>query len=276
MNMLLWTNHVTEAHFGLFDDLKSIGYEGIEIPLGDGGITHYAMLGNRIKSIGMEVTAVTSLLEETNIASPDSKIRQAGLERIKWAIDVAQAAGATNICGPFHSAFAYFTRKPPTDDEKKWSAENLRQAGDYAAQAGIMLTPEALNRFECYLVNTMEDLKTLLDRVDHPNVGAIYDTHHANIEEKSQFDAIQTIAPHLKHVHISENDRGTPGKGQINWNEVFNGLHEASYNGWVMVEAFSTAIPDFANAINVWRNFSSPDEVAQEGFKFIKDNLSAK
>ena len=28
----------------------------------------------------------------------------------------------------------------------------------YATQAGITLTPEALNRFECYLCNTMEQL----------------------------------------------------------------------------------------------------------------------
>ncbi len=270
MNMLLWTNHVTEQHFPVFEKLKDAGYEGIELPLGDGDVAHYNAIGNRIADMNMGVTCVTSLLEDTNIASPDPAIRQAGLDRLKWAIDVAQAANAEVICGPIHSAFAYFTRQPPTADEKKWSAEMLHKAGEYAQQANIMLAPEALNRFECYLVNTMADLKELVDKVDHPQVGAIYDTHHANVEEKSQLEAIQCIAPHLKHVHISENDRGTPGRGQINWDEVFSALKAVNYDGWITIEAFSTAIPDFANAINVWRDFSPSDEIYQEGFKFIQ------
>jgi len=267
--MLLWTNHVTEQHYHIFEKLKETGYDGVELPLGDGDIAHYSVIGNQLASMEMGVTCVTSLLEDTNIASPVPSIREAGLDRLKWAIDAAQAANAEVICGPIHSAFAYFTRQPPTTDEKKWSAEMLHKAGEYARQANIILAPEALNRFECYLINTMADLKELVDAVGHPNVGAIYDTHHANIEEKSQGEAIQCIKPHLKHVHISENDRGTPGRGQINWDEVFGTLKAMKYDGWITIEAFCTIIPEFANAINVWRDFSPTDEIYQEGFKFI-------
>lgn len=270
MNMLLWTNHVTEQHYDIIENLKEIGYEGIELPLGEGDISHYSTIGNHIAKLGMGVSAVTSLLEDTNIASPDPSRRNAGLDRLKWAIDMAQAANANVICGPIHSAFAYFTRRPPSEDEKKWSIEMLQKAGEYAQQAGIQLAPEALNRFECYLVNTMADLKDLLERVNHPHVGAIYDTHHANIEEKSHRRSIEGIAPYLKHVHISENDRGTPGKGLVDWDEVFTTLKAIKYDGWVTIEAFSTTIPEFANAINVWRNFSPADEIAQQGFEFVK------
>lgn len=268
--MLLWTNHVTEQHLNIIEKLKITGFDGIELPLGDGDVNHYQALGNQLASMEMGCTAVTSLLEDTNIASPNRSIREAGLKQLQWAIDMAHAAGADVICGPFHSAFAYFTRTPPTEDEKKWSAEMLHQAGEYAKQADIELAPEALNRFECYLVNTAQDLKKIVDNVDHPNVGAIYDTHHANIEEKSQKNAIETIAPHLKHVHISENDRGTPGKGQINWDEVFSTLKSVNYDRWLTIEAFSTAVPEFANAINVWRNFSPSDEIYEQGYSFIK------
>ena len=274
MNMLLWTNHVTEQHYTVFDKLKQTGFDGVELPLGDGDVPHYTKIGKQLAHMSLGVTCVTSLLAETNIASPDANIRKAGLARLKWAIDVAQAAGANVICGPIHSAFSSFSRMPPTSDEKKWSAEMLHQAGDYAKQAGIVLAPEALNRFECYLVNTMADLKALIDAVDHPYVGAIYDTHHANIEEKSQGNAIRCIAPHLKHVHISENDRGTPGKGQINWDEVFKALKAVNYDGWITIEAFCTIIPDFANAINVWRDFSPSEEIYQEGFQLIKNQLT--
>ncbi|WKX78551.1 sugar phosphate isomerase/epimerase family protein [Zobellia laminariae] len=93
--------------------------------------------------------------------------------------------------------------------EKKWSNEMLFKAAEYAKGANIILTPEAVNRFECYLYNTMADLGDMVKEVNHSNLGAMFDTHHANIEEKSQSGAIKTIAPYLKHVHISENDRGT-------------------------------------------------------------------
>ncbi|WP_276390037.1 sugar phosphate isomerase/epimerase family protein [Eudoraea chungangensis] len=274
MNMLLWTNHVTEEHFGIVETLKKTGYDGIELYMGDGDVEHYKKLGDYFKSLGLGVTTVTGLAPEENISSEDKTIRQNGLDRLKWAIDNAEALGAENICGPIHSSFAFFSRQPPTADERNRSTEMLYQAAEYAANANIMLCPEALNRFECYLYNTMADLKTLVEAVNHPNLGAMYDTHHANIEEKSQAKALRTIAPYLKHVHISENDRGTPGSGQINWKEVFDTLKETGYDGWLTIEAFSTVIPEFANAINVWRDYSPMEEVFKEGYSFIKKGMA--
>jgi D-psicose/D-tagatose/L-ribulose 3-epimerase len=150
----------------------------------------------------------------------------------------------------------------------------LQQAGDHAAQAGITLALEALNRFECYLCNTMVQLKHLVDKASHPNVKAMYDTHHANIEEKKANEALNTIGPVLAHVHISENDRGTPGDGHVHWDETFATLAEINYNGWLTIEAFSRNDPDFANAINVWREYSSPWDMAINGLSFIKEKAS--
>ena len=269
--MLLWTNHITEQHYPVFDALKKTGYEGVEIPIsGDGDVSHFTAIGDHLTDLGFGITVVSFLLEDSNIASPDPFIRQAGLDRLKWIIDMAHAARAELICGPIHSGFTYFSRQPPSESEKKWSIEMLQKAGEYAKQANIILIPEALNRFECYLVNTMADLSELLDGVNHPNVKGMIDTHHANMEEKSQREAIRHIRPHLRHVHISENDRGTPGKGQVHWDEVFDTLMEVGYDGWLMVEGFSMTKPDFANAINVWRNFSPIEEIYQEGFDLIK------
>jgi len=273
--MLLWTNHVTEEHYPIVDQLKATGYDGIELYMGDGDVAHYTKLGNHFSDLGLGVTTVTGLAPEENISSEDPSIRQLGLDRLKWAIDNAQALKADNICGPLHSSFAYFTRQPPTKDERKRSAEMLRKAAEYAAEANVMLCPEALNRFECYLYNTMADLKTLVEAVDHPNLGAMYDTHHSNIEEKSQAAALKTIAPYLKHVHISENDRGTPGSGQVQWNDVFPTLKEIGYDGWLTIEAFSTIIPEFANAINVWRDYSPSKEIYAEGLRFIQQGIGA-
>ncbi len=273
MNMLLWTNHVTEQHFSIVDKLKQTGYDGIELFLGEGDVSQYAKLGNHFSDIDMGVTAVASLAPEENIASPDQKTREAGLDKLKWSIDMGEAANVEIICGPFHSSFAYFTRQPPTQEERQRSIEMLQKAAEYAESANIVLAPEALNRFECYLYNTMADLYTLAEQVNHSSLGAMYDTHHGNIEEKSQSGAIKTIAPYLKHVHISENDRGTPGSGQVNWTEVFKTLKEIDYDGWLTIEAFSTIIPEFANAINVWRDYSPSDEIYTKGLQFIKNGM---
>lgn len=273
INMLLWTNHVTEAHYPIIDTLKKIGYDGIELFLGEGDVKHYSKLGRHFADVNMDVTAVASLAPDENIASPNEKTRALGLDKLKWSIDVAQASNVEVICGPFHSSFAYFTRQPPTQHERQWSIDMLQKAAEYAEQANIILAPEALNRFECYLYNTMADLSTLVKSVNHPFLGAMYDTHHANIEEKGQASAIKQIAPYLKHVHISENDRGTPGSGQVNWSEVFSTLNDIKYDGWLTIEAFSTIIPEFANAINVWRDYSSPEEIYTKGFEFIKQGL---
>jgi len=273
MNMLLWTNHVTEQHFNIVDELKATGYDGIELFLGDGDEQLYSMLGNHFGKMDLGVSCIASLGEEENIASEDPNFRTAGLDKLKWSIDMGAALNADVIAGPFHSSFAFFSRQPPTPDERKRSIEMLQMAAEYAAQANIMLAPEALNRFECYLYNTMADLLTLAEAVNHPNLGAMYDTHHSNIEEKSQASAIKTIAPVLKHVHISENDRGTPGSGQVNWEEVFSSLKEINYDGWLTIEAFSTIIPEFANAINVWRDYSPCKEIYTRGIQFIREGM---
>ena len=269
--MLLWTNHITEQHYSILDKIKETGFDGIEAPMGKGNTSYYRDLGNHLSSMGLEVTVVTSLNPQQNIASAERSIRQAGLERLKWAIDMSHHIGAQIICGPLHSAFACFSRQPPTTDELKWSADMLRAAGEYAATAQITLAVEALNRFECYLCNTMEGLQTLVQQVNHPHVRAMYDTYHTHQEEKNQRTAILTIKDHLHHVHISENDRGTPGKGQVHWAEVFDGLKETGYRGWLTIEAFSTVVPEFASSINVWRNYSPAEEVYEQGYRFIKD-----
>ena len=99
----------------------------------------------------------------------------------------------------------------------------------------------------------------------------MFDTHHANIEEKKIGEAIKTIAPILRHVHISENDRGTPGDGHIPWDETFAALASIRYSGWLTIEAFTRNDPNFANAINVWREYSKPWDMAEKGLKLIKD-----
>ena len=275
-NTLVWSAVVSDELFPIVDRLKEIGYDGVECLIGSPDEKAYKRFGAYALNIGLETSAVFVVGKEENPVNPSAEIRAKGLERIKWAIDRAYDMQSKILCGPFHSGHSVFAQHAPQDQEYGWSGEVLHAAGVYAAQAGITLALEALNRFECYLCNTMKQLTKLVNTAAHPNVKAMYDTHHANIEEKNNRDAIKTVAPILAHVHISENDRGTPGDGHVQWEETFSTLAEIKYEGWLTIEAFSRNDPDFANAINVWREYSKPWDIATNGLAFIKQQCMAQ
>ena len=271
MNLLLWTSHVTEAHFPLLHQLKQWGYDGVELPMFDLNPDHFRTIGAELGKAGLESTAVTVCTPEENPISADAAIRTAGLNRLKKAIDCCAAAGTTHLVGPIHSALGHFSGAGRTADEWSRAKEVLTQAGDYARTAGVTLVVEYLNRFECYFLNCAADAAQFCREVNHPAVKTMYDSFHANIEEKSITEAILACADQLVHVHISENDRSTPGDGAVNWDETFQALKSVNYNGWLMIEAFGLALPELAAATRIWRRmFPSEDYLAQQGLKFMK------
>jgi len=276
-NMLLWTGHVTEDDFPLFKDIKKAGYDGVEIPLFGGDPAHFKKVGKAIKDNGLGCTSVTVIPdEEHNPVSPDAAHRKGGLEHLKWAIDCSKALGSNLLCGPFYQPLGVFTGEAPTEEEKQRAAEVHRQASELAAKANVTLALESLNRFECYFLNTMADAAAYVKRVNHPNCGVMFDTFHANIEEKDPVGCISKHIDVIKHVHISENDRGTPGKGHIDWPGTFKALRSGGYDAWLVIEAFGRALPDLAAATRVWRDFfPSRDGVYIEGLKFIKEQWKA-
>ena len=270
-NVLAWSAEMSADLLPILDRLKAIGYDGAEFFVGGSPEESFKLVGKHCQNIGLEVTTVTVLSPEENPISPDAKIREKSKEKLKWVLDRAADLNSQVLCGPFHSAFATFASRAPIEDEYNWSAEVLNEVGDYAQKLGILLTPEALNRFECYLCNTMEQLDYLLAKVNHPNVKAMFDTHHANMEEKKLGSAIELIAPRLGHFHISENDRGTPGSGHVNFDETFAALAKVNYKGWLTIEGFTRNDPAFANSIGVWREFSAPWDMAENGYKLIRE-----
>jgi D-psicose/D-tagatose/L-ribulose 3-epimerase len=270
-NVLAWTAAVSDDLFPTIDRLKGIGYDGVEFYLGAPDLSAYQRMGEYTRNAGLETTAVVTLGKDENPVSESAEIRAKAVDKIKWAVDRAHALNARIICGPFHSAHTVFVNRPATEREYEMAGAVLREAAEYAKQADIVFALEALNRFECYLCNTVDQLAKLVKAADHPHVRAMFDTHHANIEEKKYGPALETIAPVLAHVHISENDRGTPGDGQVLWDDAFAALAKIQYKGWLTIEAFSRNDPDFANAIGVWREFSDPWQIAENGYKFIRE-----
>lgn len=271
LNMLLWTSDVTEAHDPLLADIKSWGYDGVELPIFDTDVAKYRSLGQRLDALGLERTAVSISTVEANPISEAPAVRQAAVDRLKGVVDAAHAAGVKRLCGPMHSALGHFTGVGPTADEWKWGKETLLRVADHAKQANVTLTLEYLNRFECYFLTCAVDAARFVKDVNHPNVRMMYDTFHANIEEKSPAAAIKMCAPVLAHVHISSNDRSTPGEAQIDWDLTFKTLKEVAYDGWLVVEAFGLALPALAAATKIWRRmFPSEEYLATRALKFMK------
>jgi D-psicose/D-tagatose/L-ribulose 3-epimerase len=272
MNMLLWTTHVTEDDHPHLEKIKAAGFDGAEIPIFEGDAAHYKKLGETLKNLGLGSTAVTVSGEDTSPISPDAGIRQAAVDDLKTKIDHCALIGAEALCGPYHQALGVFSGEGPTEDEKKRATDVHRTVADHAQQAGVKLAIEYLNRFECYFLTTAEEAVEHVKRVNHPFFGTMYDTFHANIEEKDPIAAFRDNAEHFVHFHVSENDRGTPGKGHVPWLETFKAVRQSSYDGWMTIEAFGRALPDLAAATRVWRDFfPTREEVYEEGIRFMKE-----
>lgn len=271
-NMLLWTAHVTAKHRGLLEKVKKAGYDGVEIPMFEGDPNHYAMLGEILDEVGLERTVVSVVpSRDKNPISAEKTEREAGLNYLKWVIDCSAALGAKIAGGPLHSTLGEFSGTGPSAQERKRAIGVHRKAGDHAAKRNVRIALEALNRFETYFVNTMDGLCDYLDEVDHPNITGMYDTFHANIEEADPIGAIGRAKRHISHVHISENDRGTPGRGHVDWAATYGALRKIKYDGWLTIEAFGRALPELAAATRVWRDFSPTLEtVYLEGIKNIR------
>ena len=277
-NMLLWTTHLVEEQFDLLEKIKSVGYDGVEIPIfgGEEKVSHFENIGKVLKDNGLDCTSVTVIPDESrNPISDDEKSRSNALEYMKWAIDCSSALGSEILAGPYHQPLGVFSGEPPTQKEKEYAAKVHQDAADYAKQVSLQLSIEPLNRFECYFLNIGEDASNYVDLVNRDNFGYLYDTFHANIEEKDPVGVISKTIKNINHIHISENDRGTPGKGNIPWNETFETIKNSGYDGWLTIEAFGRALPDLAAATRVWRDFfPSKEEVYEEGYKFIKSHIS--
>ena len=277
MCMFLWTTSVGRKHEKLLRDIRQTGFDGVEIPIFEGTPDDYRRLGNLLDRIGLERTAVSAMGDPAmNLISPDQATRRRGIDYMKWAIDCAEALGANTLSGPLHSTLGQFSGNGPTAAELKRSVSSQRAIGDHAGKHGVTIGLEALNRFECYLVNTMDDLAAHIDAIGHPNIRAMYDTFHSNIEEADPIGAFTRNRDRIVHVHISENDRGVPGRGNIPWAETFKALRENGYDGWLTIEAFGRALKDLAAATKVWRDFSeTPEAVYRDGYRHIRDGWQA-
>jgi D-psicose/D-tagatose/L-ribulose 3-epimerase len=243
------------------------GLDFVEIPL--------------LRPENMDVTATRALLDRYGIGStcslglPKAAHLPSAPEKaesfLESAVDVAAGLEAPVLCGVLYAHLGTLTGRPPEVGELEAVARVLKNVARYAAERGVSLGVEAVNRYETYLMNLAEQADAMLDRVGEPNVFVHLDTYHMNIEEKGFYDPIVATGERMQYIHLSESDRGTPGTGNVHWDEVFRGLKAIDYDGYLVMESFAAINEDLAGATALWRDVvGDPEALIRDGLGFLR------
>jgi D-psicose/D-tagatose/L-ribulose 3-epimerase len=271
-NLLLWCTELGDAELKRCEGLARMGWDGVEVPIFAGTPADHAALGKRLDDMGLARTAVGIVSAEgADPLSEDATARTKGTDHLKYLADCANALGAEVLCGPLTQPLGQFSGQGPTEAEWDRLVSTGKTLADHASGTPLTIAVEPLNRFECYALNTAQQAAKLVQEVGASNYGYLFDSFHANIEEKDPWAALRDTAQHMTHVHVSENDRGTPGAGHIDFDAMFKTLRDVGWDGWLTVEAFGQALPDIAAATKVWRPlFDDDEQLARDALALLK------
>jgi len=248
-----------------------LGFDGAEVTLLGLDEPAAARLRQVAEDCGLALLCTTGLGPATDITSSDPKVRRAGIAYLEHCAELVAGLGASLLTGVIHAPWGTFGASPRQDRLSR-AAGALSEVAPRFAQRGITLGLEAINRFECDLVNTAEEAVALVEAVGAPNLGVLLDTFHMNIEERSLEDAMTVAAPYLVHLQVADNHRGIPGSGHLDWQQFGRGLKSVNYRGWISLEMFVRAGVPVSADLRVWRPVvSDPTEAARQGLTFIRD-----
>ncbi len=275
VNAFIWTANFRRENLSLLPIIKECGFDGIEIPFFQRSEFDAADIRKGLEENGLECTVCSVMPEGLTIFSEDASVRRKALGHLEDLVKAAAEVGSKLVAGPMYSPVGFLPGRRRTADEWARAVESYQALAPTLASYGVTLAIEPLNRFETFFLNTAADAAALCAEVNHPNIGVLIDTFHANIEEKSIPAAYRTAGRWLKHVHTCENDRGTPGTGHVDWPGVFDALREVQYDGWLTIESFGFALGGISAAASIWRDIEpSPESIAFDGVRFLKQRLA--
>jgi D-psicose/D-tagatose/L-ribulose 3-epimerase len=272
----VWTSPAsTDALATLIPHVATLGFDVVEIPVETEGQFDVSRARALADAHGVALSVCAVIVPGRDLLVDDERAR--GVAYLEWCVDAAGRLGSPVVAGPFYSAVGRCWRQSAGERDRDLDslAATLRGVGAFAADRGVSLGVETLNRFETSFLNTTAQAVELIDRVDHPAVGVCLDMFHLGIEEKDLGAAIRAAGPRLRHVQVAENDRGTPGTGHLPWHDVAAALLDVGYEGRVVIETFSDRVESIARAAAIWRPlFPDSDEIAREGLAFLRTLLA--
>jgi D-psicose/D-tagatose/L-ribulose 3-epimerase len=271
VNLMLWTGCYTRKHIPLIGKVDKLGFDGVEFPIFDAKAVDIAGTRRALEDRGLGATVCTVIVSGSLISSSPRE-RKAALDHVLQVLDVSKAIGADCVAGPLYSPVGHLVGRGPNAGEWKHAVTSLRKVARAAEKLDIQVGVEPLNRFETYFLNICEDAGKLCREIGSTHLGVLYDTFHANIEEKDPVAALKKIGKKwLVHVHTCENDRGIPGSGHVPWDATMKALKQMKYDGWLTIESFVPAIKELARAASIWRPLAKDgDDLARRGLRFLR------
>lgn len=256
---------------------KAAGFDLIEFPLMDPYAFDTAAATSALAEWDLSVSASLGLSEATDVTSDAPDVVAAGEALLIRAVDVLADMGGTHFCGVIYSAMKKYM-EPVTAEGVRRSMTAIGRVADHAADRGVQVALEVVNRYETNVLNTARQAMAYLAEVDRPNLGVHLDTYHMNIEESDMFAPVLDAAPQLRYVHIGESHRGYLGTGSVDFDTFFKALGRVGYDGPIVFESFSSAVvaPDLSRMLGIWRNlWTDGDELGAHANAFIRDKLVA-
>ena len=266
-----WTSSWSNDDLHLIDNVKELGFDGIEIPLMELEEIDPSAIRERAAAAGVGVVTSVAVDESTDPTDDSPEVRAAARDFLVRCVDATADMGATVFTGVTYSAIGRRIERRPEDLDFERAAGVLSDVARHAADRGVTLGIEPVNRYETFLVNTAEHGRRLAAMVGEPNVGVHLDAYHMNIEEDEFGQPVRETLPLLCHFHLSESHRGIPGQGVVDWEAIMAALVEGGYDGWVGLEAFIDISDAMREATCVWRDMApSSDVLVGEGLAYLR------
>ncbi|HXR37997.1 MAG TPA: sugar phosphate isomerase/epimerase family protein [Terracidiphilus sp.] len=269
-----WTTKLNKTHLNLFPAIREHGIEGFEIAMFDPADLDASQLRHAFEANDLECTVCAILPAGINPIAPDATDRKKALAHLVRCVETAAEMGAHRMGGPLYAPIGYLLGRRRTPDEWRWAVECFQALGEVLDRNKMELGIEPVNRSETFFLNTAHEAKAFCEEVAHARVGVLIDTFHANIEEKNIADAVRCAEQRLKHLHVSENDRGLVGSGHVDFPGIVAALKEIGYDGYLMIEGFGYSAAEQSSLGALWGDFNvSPEDIAFQGAAYLQGLL---
>ena len=258
----------------VFGRVADAGYDGAEISFVAGRDIDTKKISRAAAAAEIEIVCSTGLTGELDISSPVAEVREAGKLHLRRCLDAAAELGSPVLGGVTYAPWMVFP-DGDLDDNRKRSAECLHAVAEDAADLGVDICLEVINRFETSLFNTVADCLAFIEAIDHQSVKVEVDTFHMNIEEDDIAGAVRQAAGRLGHVQVAANNRRAPQFGHIDWAAFRAALDSIAYDGWVVFETFPNPAVETGRSTHAWRLLADDlDLEARAAAAFIKRSIA--
>ncbi len=270
IHLSYWQERWSDDLLPLIHKAHQAGFDVAEFPLLFPNSLDYPSLRSCLADLDMAASCGTGLSADTDITHPDRLIRKAGLDYLQACIEGAARLGSPVLGGLTYAGWGVFPVEGKME-RRKQCIDSLKLVDQIANDYGITVCLEVVNRFEGYLLNTVDQGLSLLEELSCSNIKLHLDTFHMNIEEDDLGAAILRAGSLLGHLHVVENNRKVPGAGHIPWEAVSQSIHAINYQGYIIAETFVNPIGEVGSGLYIWRSMAANlDEAAKSAATFLK------